>query len=72
MKKSYIEKVLQKKHSREKGIEIQHEQGLDIADFFIQNKKLLLGNSEIYNKLKAKNSNLEKLLEIFDLVIPYD
>jgi len=56
----------------EKSTVIQKEHGLDIADFFIQNRKSLFGKTGIYNKLKAKNSNLEKLIEIFDLVIPYD
>jgi len=56
----------------EKSTTTQINHGLDIADFFIQNKKLRLGNSEIYNKLKSKNPNLEKLLETFDLFIPYD
>jgi len=56
----------------EKSTVQQKEYGLDIADFFIQNRKSRTSRSELFNKLKSKNSNLEKLIETFDLMVPVD
>jgi len=48
----------------------QREHGLDIADFFIQNRKSISSNSDVYNRLKTKNPILKQLVNTFDLIIP--
>jgi len=50
----------------------QREHGLDIADFFIQNRKSISSNSEVYNRLNTKNPVLKQLVNTFDLIIPYN
>lgn len=54
----------------EKGTVIQREHGLDIADFFIQNRKRSVNGSYIFNRLKDKNSILNQLVNTFDLIVP--
>jgi len=56
----------------EKSTVTQKEHGLDIADFFIQNRRSLSRNSGIYNWLRTKNSSFEKLIKTFDLIVPSD
>ena len=56
----------------EKSTVTQKEHGLDIADFFIQNRRSLSRNSGICNRLRSKNPNFEKLIKTFDLIVPHD
>ena len=56
----------------EKSTVVQRGHGLDIADFFIQNRKSLSRNSGIYNWLRSKNPSFEKLIKTFDLIVPSD
>lgn len=56
----------------EKSTVIQREHGLDLADFFILNRKTSSNNQKIYNRLKTKNLNFELLVNTFDLITSYD
>ena len=56
----------------EKSTVTQSVYGLDIADFFIQNRKNSVNGSYIFNRLKDKNSILKQLATTFDLIIPYN
>ena len=56
----------------EKSTVTQRVYGLDIADFFIQNRKRSVSTSDLFNRLKSKNSILKQLVTTFDLIIPYN
>ncbi|RLD86127.1 MAG: hypothetical protein DRJ07_01550 [Bacteroidetes bacterium] len=54
----------------EKSTVTQKVDGLDIADFFIQDRRNSVNGSFIFNRLKVKNSILKQLVTTFDLIIP--